>query len=51
MTAARATRLADGVGDPAVDVIGIRFAGSMLEVDEELPVPLGPGSPSLRRRP
>src|SRR4029450_5120952 len=43
MTAARATRLADGLGDPAVDVIGIRFARSMLEMDEELPVSLRAG--------
>ena len=41
------TRLPDGVGDPAVDVIGIGFAGSMLEVDEELPVPLRAGQPGV----
>ena len=46
-TAARLTRLPDGVGDPAVDVIGIRFAGSMLEVDEELPVSLRAGQPGV----
>ncbi len=44
-TAARVTArgLTDGVGNPEVDVIGIRFAGSMHEVDEELPVPLRAG--------
>ncbi len=43
-TAARAIRLGvarpDGVGDPAVDVIGVRLCRMVDEMDEELPVPL-----------
>ncbi len=33
----------DGVGDPAVDVIGIRLCRMVDEMDEELPVPLRAG--------
>src|SRR5262245_30754322 len=46
-TAARATRLPDGIGDPALSVIGVRFAGSVSKMDEELPVPLGAGQPGV----
>src|SRR3989475_4213309 len=60
-TAARATRpLADGIVDPAVDLIGQHGVRTVREMEKELPVPLRPrepgvydaddGSPPARRR-
>ena len=48
-TAARVIALGgtDGLVDPAVDVIRVRCARSVHEVDEELPVPLRAGQPRV----
>src|SRR3989304_3335169 len=39
--------LANGLGDPAVDVIGIRLGCAIDEMDEELPVSLRAGQPGV----
>src|SRR5436309_10767854 len=50
-TAARATRpLADGIVDPAVDLIGQHRVRPACKMEEELPVPLRPREPGVYDR-